>query len=237
MSALACRSTPAAAAPSGPDVLLVHGFLSAGAVDWPDIDWAHPLSAAGRRVIVPDLPAHGASAPWAMGVAALTDALAGLMGEGPVDVIGYSLGARLAWALALRHPGRVRRLVLGGLAPFDPFAALDVSAARAMLAGGPAPADPLSAMIAGMIAAHAPKPGAMLDLCAALGAEPFDPAQAPRCPVLLMAGQEDPMMQGVDAMASAVPGARLVRVPGDHVGALRAPAFRAEAFAFLDVTP
>lgn len=36
-----------------------------------------------------------------------------------VDLIGYSLGARPAWALAVRHPGRV-----GNLAPFDPVAAL-----------------------------------------------------------------------------------------------------------------
>lgn len=233
---LACRSTPASGAPSGPPVLLVHGFLSAGAMDWPEAAWAQPLSAAGRSVIVPDLPAHGDSAPATAGVAGLVNALAALADGGPMDVVGYSLGARLAWSLAARHPGRARRLVLGGLAPFDPFAALDVPAARALLAGGPAPADPLSAMIGGMIAAHARDPLAMLDLVAALGAEPLDPAEAPRCPVLLLAGETDPMMQGVEALANAVPGARLVRVPGDHRGALHAAEFRTEAFAFLGLT-
>lgn len=224
--------------PSGPPILLIHGFLASGARDWPEATWQQPLTAAGRGVIVPDLPGHGDSAPATAGVARLVDALAALAGEGPVDVVAYSLGARLAWSLAARHAASVRRMVLGGLAPFDPFAAVDVRAARAMLAGGPAPADPLTGMIGGMIAAHAPDPAAMLDLVAALGAEPFDPsAEAPSCPVLLLAGQDDPMMQGVEALAAALPGARLERVPGDHQGALHAPEFRAEAFAFLGLTP
>ena len=34
------------------------------------------------------------------------------MGDGPVDLIAQSMGGAIALAVALRHPGRVRRLVL-----------------------------------------------------------------------------------------------------------------------------
>jgi pimeloyl-ACP methyl ester carboxylesterase len=60
---------------------------------------------------------------------------------GEIDVVGYSLGARLAWALAGHPAVAVRRLVLGGLSPMEPFAMVDLPAARTALAGGPAPAD------------------------------------------------------------------------------------------------
>lgn len=234
---LSVTTTPAAGN-SGPPVLLIHGFLSSGAADWPEGDWAQPLSAAGRAVILPDLPAHGASAPaQGAGTAQVVSALAALAGAGPVDVVGYSLGARLAWSLAARHPGLVRRLVLGGLAPFDPFAAFNVPAARAALAGGPAPADPLTAMIGGMIGARASDPGAVLDLVAGLGAEPFDPgAEVPRCPVLMLAGADDRMAQGADRLAALLPDGRLHAVPGDHGAALHSAEFRAHTLAFLGLS-
>jgi 2-succinyl-6-hydroxy-2,4-cyclohexadiene-1-carboxylate synthase len=56
----------------------------------------------------PDLPGHG-NAPDAV---SWDDALTRLMPEGPVELFGYSMGARLALALALRDPGRITRLVL-----------------------------------------------------------------------------------------------------------------------------
>ena len=45
-------------------------------------------------------------------------------GQELADVIGYSLGARLAWSPAAT--GRVGRLVLGGLSPTDPIAGVDI---------------------------------------------------------------------------------------------------------------
>ena len=57
---------------------------------------SNAVAAAGRSVIVPDLPAHGDSAPATAGVAGLVNALAALADGGPMDVVGYSLGARLA---------------------------------------------------------------------------------------------------------------------------------------------
>ena len=56
----------------------------------------------------PDLPGHG-SAPDAT---SWNEALAGLERSGPLRVVGYSMGARLALGLALRNPALVSELVL-----------------------------------------------------------------------------------------------------------------------------
>lgn len=81
----------------------LHGFLGCGA-DWGRLGL--------RDAWCPDLPGHGDTpldrAPSMEGWA---DALAAQL-DGPVDVIGYSMGGRLALSLAARHPSRVRRLLL-----------------------------------------------------------------------------------------------------------------------------
>ena len=56
----------------------------------------------------PDLPGHGR----ARDAISWEDALARLELDGPVALFGYSMGARLALALALRHPAAVTRLIL-----------------------------------------------------------------------------------------------------------------------------
>jgi 2-succinyl-6-hydroxy-2,4-cyclohexadiene-1-carboxylate synthase len=80
-----------------------------------------PLIDAGLtgQISAPDLIGHGASpAPLHIAqyrvdaqIAQLVAVLDGL-GAAPVDLIGYSMGARLALSLALARPHRVRRLVL-----------------------------------------------------------------------------------------------------------------------------
>lgn len=69
--------------------------------------------------VTPDLPGHRASPPPTSWEAAL-DALEPLLDPGPVVLGGYSMGARLALALALRRPERIARLVLAsGTAGID----------------------------------------------------------------------------------------------------------------------
>lgn len=219
---------------SGPPVLLIHGFASNGATDWPDDAWAHSLSDAGRDVLVVDLPGHGQSVPVAEAAptSAILDALAAVVSTagGTVDVVSYSLGSRLAWDLARRPDVQVRRAVFGGLSAAEPFGAVDVAAARAALAGGTAPEDPLTAMILGMASAPGNDPHSLLQIVEGLRAEPFLPsAEAPAVPVLVVSGESDPMGEGLEGLTALMPDARLVRVPGDHVGALRSAQFRERA--------
>jgi len=92
----------------GPPVLLLHGF---GGAAW---NWAElvPLL-PGRRLLVPDLPGHGASTPVpaAPTLAAFADAVAPLL-DGPADVVGHSMGGVVGLRLAERRPELVRRLLL-----------------------------------------------------------------------------------------------------------------------------
>jgi pimeloyl-ACP methyl ester carboxylesterase len=106
---------------SGDPLLLVHGLGTSRGV------WRVATEALeGRwRVLAPDLPGFGESAPidGGFGLHAAADAVAALAierGGGPVDVVGHSLGGAVTIRLAGRHPELVRRLVLfapAGLAP------------------------------------------------------------------------------------------------------------------------
>jgi 2-succinyl-6-hydroxy-2,4-cyclohexadiene-1-carboxylate synthase len=99
----------------GPSLLLLHGFTGTGAT------W-HSVAAAcqgRRRVIAPDLLGHGGSDaprdPARYALERQADALFTLLvglDAVPAEVVGYSMGARVALVLALRHPEVVARLVL-----------------------------------------------------------------------------------------------------------------------------
>ena len=96
-------------------LFLIHGFAASRAA-W---DHLRPLLGSSVKAVAVDLPGHGQSDPCAaQGRCDFEDtleALARTLDElriGPVDLLGYSQGARLALGLALEWPGRVRRLIL-----------------------------------------------------------------------------------------------------------------------------
>lgn len=98
-------------------VVALHGFTGNRGV-WRRLEsrWS-----ARMRVVAVDLPGHGESAPaGALGFAGAVDALASLLDalglENPT-VLGYSLGARVALALAAAHPQRVGKLILESGSP------------------------------------------------------------------------------------------------------------------------
>ena len=75
------------------------------------------LASGGRRVLALDLPGHGSHGD--AGPANLeraVDRVAACV-DGPFDLLGYSMGGRLALHCAFRLPARVRRLVLESASP------------------------------------------------------------------------------------------------------------------------
>ena len=95
----------------GPPLLLVHGF---GGAAWNFSELAPLLP--GRRLVIPDLPGHGASSPLpAPTLTGFADVVAEILDE-PVDVLGHSMGGVVALRLAERHPSLVRSLVLAAAA-------------------------------------------------------------------------------------------------------------------------
>lgn len=113
----------------GRALLLLHGFTGTARSWEPHLErWA-----ASHRVIAPDLLGHGHSDapvdPSRYALERQASDLAGLLALLEVtsaDVVGYSMGARLALALALEHSHLVQQLVLE-----SPSAGIADPAARA----------------------------------------------------------------------------------------------------------
>ncbi|MEV6217368.1 alpha/beta hydrolase [Nocardia sp. NPDC051833] len=102
-----------ALAGSGPAIVLLHGFPHTWRL-WSEI--IGPLS-THYRVIAPDLRGIGAStrAPDGYDAGTLAADIAGILdalGESTADVVAIDAGTPVAVLLALRHPDRVRRLVV-----------------------------------------------------------------------------------------------------------------------------
>src|SRR5215208_5060639 len=101
----------------GPPLVLVHGLAGAAA------NWLELTGRLGRshRLLVPELPGHGGSAPLPAApsldayadrvrlVAARENAL-------PAAFVGHSMGGLVALRLALRHPEDMRAVVLAASA-------------------------------------------------------------------------------------------------------------------------
>ncbi|MDX6440924.1 MAG: hypothetical protein QOE43_653 [Gaiellaceae bacterium] len=98
---------------SGPPIVLVHG-LGGMASNWRLVA---PELAGDRRVIVPELPGHGGSAPLegAQSMDPYADAVlavAAAEGAVPAPWVGHSLGGLVGLRAALRRPDAVTGLVL-----------------------------------------------------------------------------------------------------------------------------
>ncbi len=218
----------------GPPVLLLHGLGSCGE------DWAllqAPALSQRYRVLMPDLRGHGRSdvPPGPYTVSQMADDIAGFLeatGADSAHVVGLSLGGAVAQALAVRHPERVRSLVL-----VNTFARLRPrgwAEWRRALARFLIPLFNL-AWYAWMEAEELfPYPGqqglrrvAFQRLCAThpagfraalLAAARYDGRKdlaRIRVPTLVVAGLEDTVvpLRAKEELAARIPGARLVTVP------------------------
>lgn len=101
----------------GRPVVLLHGFTGSGA-SW---DAYRDRWPAGQ-VIAVDLPGHGGSPPPPVETSfeAVADAVFEVLtdhGIDRADLLGYSMGGRVALQMAVRNPGRIDRLVIESAAP------------------------------------------------------------------------------------------------------------------------
>lgn len=103
---------------SGLPLVALHGFLGSKD-DWADLASRLP----NRRIVAVDLPGHGeavgldaAAYGFDEAVAALSSTLASLE-NGRFDLLGYSMGGRVALAMALAHPTVVNTLTLESSSP------------------------------------------------------------------------------------------------------------------------
>lgn len=102
---------------SPPPVVPLHGWGGSFERIYANNGWTDALKTAGRDVVAIDLPGHGQGPhshdPGDYGD--LAGAVASRLPDGPLDLIGYSLGGKLALELACRFPERFGQIVIGGL--------------------------------------------------------------------------------------------------------------------------
>jgi 3-oxoadipate enol-lactonase len=182
----------------------------------------------------------------AFNMADYADDAAGLMdavGWTQADVIGVSFGGMVAQELVLRHPQKVRRLVLcctasggaGGSSypyhelpkmPADDMAALKVRVADIRHDAAWQKANPAHYHLLLNLAAADPfcgEPGhgegAARQIAARAGHDTWERLPAIHCPVLVMGGRHDGIApsQVVTALARRIPGAELRFFDGSHL--------------------
>ena len=98
----------------GKPIVLVHGSYMTIPLNWSHII---PLLAKDRKVIVAEMQGHGRTRDISreFSYEGMADDVSGLLKHLKVDkadILGYSMGAGVAFQMGVRHPEQVRRLVI-----------------------------------------------------------------------------------------------------------------------------
>lgn len=235
--------------PSGPPVLLIHGFASSTLYNWVKTGWLDPLAKTGRSIIAVDLPGHGASQDINPTAVRVRDILADLsshlqdQGHDKVAVHGYSLGSRLAWEFSAAHPEMVTHLIMGGSPTDDRLGALKPKQARLWVQEGVRPVDDLTRNLVTLAGAL---PGAnvphTVELLLSLSEDSYDPAAAvPPVPTLVVAGAKDDIAAEAASLVPLVAArgviAAFVQIPDrDHINAVTSRDYKAAVVSFLQAS-
>jgi pimeloyl-ACP methyl ester carboxylesterase len=235
-------------APQGRDlnepILLIHGFASNHRINWINPRWVETLTQAGRRVVAFDNRGHGQSeklhAPADYHADLMTKDAANLLahlGVESADVMGYSMGARIASFLALAEPSRVRSLVLGGLGdrlvrdgglPETIAEALEAPSLDSLV-------DPTQRLFRGF-AEQTKSDRAALAACVRGSRRNLTLEEAARInqPTLVAVGERDTLAGDPSKLVALLPRAEALSIPGrDHNLAVGDKAFKAGALDFL----
>jgi pimeloyl-ACP methyl ester carboxylesterase len=98
----------------GKPIVLIHGSFMNIPMNWSGFI---PLLSKDRKVIVAEMQGHGRTKDTdrELSYENMADDIAGLLGHLRVDsadILGYSMGGGVAFQFAVRHPGKLRRLVI-----------------------------------------------------------------------------------------------------------------------------
>jgi len=233
---------------AGPPVLLIHGFASCVSTNWVEPGWVSLLVGRGFRVVAFDNRGHGESAklydPALYGAGLMAQDARRLLdhlGIARADVMGYSMGARIAAFLALADRDRVRSAIFGGLGGnmVRPMAGTG-PIARALEASS---IEEVKNPTARTFRAFAEKTGGDLKALAACirGArEPITREMVARltCPVLVATGSEDVIGGSAEELAALIRGAEALVIPRrDHMLAVGDRVYKEGVLAFLGRRP
>jgi pimeloyl-ACP methyl ester carboxylesterase len=229
-------------------VVLVHGFAANRAEMWRRLGWLGALERRGYRAVALDLRGHGESDkphdPAAYGEDDMAGDILALIDHLDLErpsVLGYSMGARLSLTAALAAPGRLDKLILGGvggrLLTGEPLSETPMTMAQALTTDDP---DAIADPILRGFRQFAENQGEDRVALAAFSqgrrgvAAPEDLAQLV-LPTLVVAGSRDDLAGDPRMLADAIPGAKAVTLPAcDHFSAIPHALFKAAVFDFLE---
>jgi pimeloyl-ACP methyl ester carboxylesterase len=233
---------------AGDPIVLIHGFASNKETNWVHSGWVTTLTRAGRRVIALDNRGHGASTKLYDPAAYHTERMAGdvlalldHLGVATADVMGYSMGARITAFCALMHPQRVRSAVLGGLGlHLVEGVGLPDSIAYALEAASLDEVTDPSGRVFRQFAGQTRSDLAALAACIRGSRQMLAKEDVARIavPVLIAVGTYDRVAGSALALATLIPGARVLDIPGrDHMLAVGDRVFKTGVLEFLAGRP
>jgi pimeloyl-ACP methyl ester carboxylesterase len=228
--------------PDGEPILLIHGFASSVEVNWRSTSWLDTLVADHRKVIAFDVRGHGSSAKLYDPAEYRLEILAGdgarlldHLGVARADVMGYSMGARIATVLTLGHPDRVRALVIGGMGSrLTAGLGGEEEIAAALEAGKPSP-NPVAEGYR-TFAERTRSDLRALAACMRAEREPIAPTRlkAIAAPTLVAVGTKDERVGSARELAALIPGAEVLDIVGrDHMLATGDRQFKTGVLDFL----
>ncbi|TXC69041.1 alpha/beta hydrolase [Sphingorhabdus soli] len=225
----------------GHPLILLHGLFSNAEINWIKFGHATTIAAAGYRVIMPDLRAHGGSAAPHDAASYPHDVLArdaeeliAHLGLDDYDFGGFSLGARTTARLVVRgaRPGKAILAGMGleGLAGWtrrkdfflDAIANFDDAKRDS----------PWFMAISFMKTMKVDRTAAKL-LLQSFADTDAEELAAFTMPTAVVCGTEDRDNGAPDALVAALPDATLYPVPGTHMSSVAKPELGAAIAAFL----
>jgi pimeloyl-ACP methyl ester carboxylesterase len=232
----------------GDPIVLVHGFASSKNVNWVYPTWVSDLRKDGRRVIALDNRGHGDSSklydPAQYAIAEMAGDVVALMDHldlARADVMGYSMGGRIAAHIALTAPQRMRAAIFGGIG-------------MAMIEGGgpgenvalalEAPSlDDVTDPVGRTFRAFADQTRSdRLALAACMrgsrGLMSKQDAGRIGVPVLVAVGSTDEVAGSASALGALIPGSEVLDIPNrDHMRAVGDKVYKAGVIDFLSRRP
>lgn len=229
---------------AGDPVILVHGFASTKEVNWVRPGWVDALTRAGRRVVALDNRGHGASTklhePDAYRLELMADDVRALMDHlriARADIMGYSMGSRIAAMLALRHPERVRSVILAGIGRGLVDGGIHgETVARALEAPTRADVTDRTGRTFRDFATHTASDLRALAACMRGSRQLIAREAIARlaAPVLIAVGTIDDIAGPARELAAMIPGARVLDIPGrDHMRTVGDKVYKSGVLDFL----
>jgi pimeloyl-ACP methyl ester carboxylesterase len=229
----------------GEPVVLVHGFASTKEVNWVATGWVTTLNRAGRRVVALDNRGHGASSklydPSAYHSATMAEDVRALLDHlkfESADVMGYSMGSRITAFLAVKHPGRVRSAIFGGLGiRLVEGVGLPESIAEALETPSLDDVSDPTGRVFRIFADQTKSDLRALAACIRGSRQTLSRTEvaAIRAPILVAVGTKDQVAGSAHELAALIPDARALDIPDrDHMLAVGDRTYKSGVIDFLN---